>query len=191
MLKIKRAYEKKEATDGKRIYVDRLWPRGLSKEEAAIDEWLRDLSPSDELRKWFGHEPGKFQEFKKRYLDELSSPAEQALLKRIAGMAEDTNVTLVYSAKDTEHNNAVVLQELIGRLMKTKAVANRGKAQPLNQNEPETLDMESRCPSWGSRRLSLPRACTRKQASGPLHASHNSLPAGRRGAFGSHAHMVA
>ena len=116
MVKIKRAYEKKSASDGKRIYVDRLWPRGLSKEDVAIDEWLKDLSPSDELRKWFGHEPEKFPEFKKRYIKELADPAKQALLKRIAGMAKGNNITLVYSAKDTEHNDAVVLAGLVGRL---------------------------------------------------------------------------
>ncbi len=81
MLKIKRAYEKKSENDGKRIYVDRLWPRGLSKKEFTFDEWLKELSPSDELRKWFGHEAGKFQEFRQKYIRELSSPDKQALLK--------------------------------------------------------------------------------------------------------------
>jgi uncharacterized protein YeaO (DUF488 family) len=121
MLKIKRAYEKKAASDGKRIYVDRLWPRGLSKGEFAIDEWLKELSPSDQLRKWFGHEPAKFSEFRKRYSQELSTPEQQVLLKRIARMAEETDITLVYSAKDPEHNNAVVLAEIIERLMKAEA----------------------------------------------------------------------
>ncbi|MBI4301265.1 MAG: DUF488 family protein, partial [Chloroflexi bacterium] len=72
MVKIKRAYEGKAANDGKRIYVDRLWARGLTREEAAIDEWLKDLAPSNELRKWFGHEPDRFQEFRQRYIKELS-----------------------------------------------------------------------------------------------------------------------
>ena len=121
MLKIKRAYEKKSASDGKRIYVDRLWPRGLTKEDVAIDEWLKELSPSDDLRKWFGHEPDKFEEFRRRYLRELTNPAKQAQLKRIASMAEDTNVTLIYSAKDTEHNNAVLLAELISKVVKERA----------------------------------------------------------------------
>lgn len=124
MLKIKRAYEKKSANDGKRIYVDRLWPRGLRKDDVAFDEWLKDLSPSGDLRKWFGHEPGKFEEFRRRYLRELAEPARQAQLKRIARMAKDADVTLVYSAKDSEHNNAVVLAELIGKLMKEEAVAS-------------------------------------------------------------------
>ncbi len=123
MLKIKRAYEKKVAGDGKRIYIDRIWPRGLTKEEVAIDEWIRDLSPSNELRKWFGHEPDKFAEFKRRYVKELSDSSKQEQLKRIAKMAEGGNVTLIYSAKDTEYNNAVVLAELIGKLLKEKVDA--------------------------------------------------------------------
>jgi uncharacterized protein YeaO (DUF488 family) len=101
------------------VFVDRLWPRGLSKEELAIDEWLKDLSPSDELRKWFGHEPNRFTKFRQKYIKELSSPDKQALLKRIARMAEEIDVTLVYSAKDTEHNNAVVLLDVIGKLSST------------------------------------------------------------------------
>ncbi len=117
-LEIKRVYEEKTPGDGRRIYVDRLWPRGLTKEQAAIDEWLRDLSPSDELRKWFGHEPDKFPEFRQRYIKELSDPEKTTLLKRVAKIAEEKKVTLVYSAKDTEHNNAVVLSELISKLMK-------------------------------------------------------------------------
>lgn len=123
MLKIKRAYEKRSANDGKRIYIDRLWPRGLTKEEVAFDEWLKDLSPSDELRKWFGHEPDKFDEFKRKYMKELATPGKQVQLKRLASLAEDTEVTLVYSARDREYNNAVVLAEIIGKLMKNKASA--------------------------------------------------------------------
>ncbi len=123
MLKIKRAYEAKAPGDGKRIYVDRLWPRGVSKEKAAFDDWFKDLSPSDELRQWFGHEPDRFAEFRRRYIKELSTPEKQALLKRVANMAEKADVTLVYSAKDTEHNNAVVLGELITALMATRAPA--------------------------------------------------------------------
>ncbi len=120
MVKIKRAYEKKAISDGRRIYVDRLWPRGLSKDEAAFDEWLKELSPSTELREWFGHEPDKFKEFRGKYIRELTEPAKQALLKRIAEMAEVSDVTLVYSAKDTKHNNAVVLAELVGKLIEEK-----------------------------------------------------------------------
>lgn len=98
--------------------MDRLWPRGLSKEAAAIDEWLKEISPSDGLRKWFGHEPGKFKEFRQKYISELSAPEKQALLKHIAEMAKKGSVTLLYSAKDTEHNNALVVAEVIGKMNK-------------------------------------------------------------------------
>jgi uncharacterized protein YeaO (DUF488 family) len=121
MLKIKRVYDEKSIEDGKRIYIDRIWPRGLTKEKAAIDEWLKELSPSDDLRKWFGHEPEKFREFKRRYLNELSDPAKTSLLKRIAATADGANVTLLFSARDPENNNAVVLFEVIGKLMKETA----------------------------------------------------------------------
>ncbi len=121
MLKIKRAYEAKTSSDGKRIYVDRLWPRGLSKDDAGFDEWLKDVSPSDELRKWFGHEPEKFAEFKRKYAKELSAPDIQPVLRRIGNLADKGDITLIYSAKDTEHNNAVVLAEVVRRLMKQGA----------------------------------------------------------------------
>jgi len=117
MLKIKRAYDKKESGDGKRLLIDRLWPRGISKAEAGIDEWLKDLGPSTELRKWFGHDPEKWEEFKKRYLKELSDPVKTSLLEVIAQSARRSAVTLVYSAKDTEHSDVKVLQEIVQKLM--------------------------------------------------------------------------
>ena len=117
MLKTKRAYDKKEAGDGKRILIDRLWPRGLSKAEAAIDEWLKDLGPSTELRKWFGHDPERWTDFKKRYAVELTAADKQELLENIAQQAKRNNVTLVYSAKDREHNDVRVLEELVRKMM--------------------------------------------------------------------------
>ncbi len=122
MLNIKRAYDKRESADGKRILIDRLWPRGLSKSEAGIDEWLKDLGPSNELRKWFGHDPEKWEEFKKRYNKELSAPDKVALMGKIARTAEQTDVTLIYSAKDTEHSDVRVLKELINKMMKKDSV---------------------------------------------------------------------
>ena len=119
MLKIARAYEKIN-DNGKRILVDRLWPRGVTKEAAAIDAWLKELAPSDALRTWFGHEPEKFSEFRRKYILELSTPEKRALLKQIAEMAETGDVILIYAAKDTEHNNAVVLSDVISKLMKQK-----------------------------------------------------------------------
>lgn len=110
MLKIKRAYDPPSPEDGKRILIDRLWPRGLKKEEARLDEWLKDLAPSTELRKWFGHDPAKWGEFKKRYRKELTGKTE--LIKRIKSEARKDTVTLVFSAKDAEHSNAAFLKEM-------------------------------------------------------------------------------
>lgn len=118
MLKIKRAYDKKEAGDGNRILIDRLWPRGVTKAESGIDEWLKDLGPTTELRKWFGHDPEKWEEFRKKYVKELSAPDKEALLGKIAQSASRSNVTLIYSSKDTEHSDVKVLQELITKIMR-------------------------------------------------------------------------
>jgi len=122
MLRVKRVYDKKGAGDGKRILIDRLWPRGLRTEDAAIDDWLKELSPSDELRRWFNHEPEKWQEFRRRYRKELSSPEKREILKRIAKEAAHSDITLVYGASETEYNNARVLAELIGEATKGKTV---------------------------------------------------------------------
>jgi uncharacterized protein YeaO (DUF488 family) len=108
---IKRVYEEPDAEDGFRVLVDRLWPRGVSKEHAEVDEWLRDVGPSDELRKWFGHVPERFGEFAKRYAAELATSEAFRSLQAIA--ADHKNVTLVYSAKDEEHNQAVVLRDVL------------------------------------------------------------------------------
>ncbi|MBI4187585.1 MAG: DUF488 family protein [Chloroflexi bacterium] len=113
MLKLKRVYEGKQPDDGIRILVDRLWPRGLRSSGAGIDEWLKDLAPSDELRRWFAHIPEKWPEFRQKYLAELSAPEKGLPLRRIARMAADGDVTLLYSARDTEHNNAKVLAEFV------------------------------------------------------------------------------
>ncbi len=113
MLKIKRIYEPASPGDGKRIYIDRLWPRGMKKDEVKMDEWLKDLSPSTELRKWFGHEPAKYAEFKKRYKKELAKKADA--LARIKKEAGKGTVTLLFSAKDEEHNNATAMKEFLGR----------------------------------------------------------------------------
>jgi uncharacterized protein YeaO (DUF488 family) len=113
MIKIKRIYEPASADDGKRIYIDRLWPRGMKKEEVKIDEWLKKISPSDTLRKWFGHDPKNYEEFKKRYIKELGSHEE--VLERIKKEAKKGTVTLLFSAKDVEHNNATVLKEMLSQ----------------------------------------------------------------------------
>jgi uncharacterized protein YeaO (DUF488 family) len=113
MIKIKRIYEDTSPDDGRRIYVDRLWPRGLKKEDVKMDEWLKEIAPSDGLRKWFAHDPSKYEEFKKRYLRELESRSE--ILARIRTEGKRGTVTLLFSAKDTEHNNATVLKEVVSR----------------------------------------------------------------------------
>lgn len=110
-IRIKRVYEEPDASDGKRILVDRLWPRGLTKEKARVDRWLKDVAPSTELRKWFAHDPAKWEEFRARYLEELKKDKEQlSLLRREAAKG---TVTLVYGARDQQHNEVVVLQRLL------------------------------------------------------------------------------
>lgn len=108
---IKRAYEPPEQADGKRVLVDRLWPRGLSKERARIDLWLKDLAPSNELRKWYGHDPEKFEEFRRRYEAELSNAQEA--LQQLREMARHEQVTLVFAAHDAKHSNAAVLLDVL------------------------------------------------------------------------------
>lgn len=110
-LRLKRAYEPPGRNDGRRILVDRLWPRGVSKAEAGIDEWLKELAPSTELRKWFGHDPGRWDEFRRRYADEIHAHAE--LLAHLRALARAGPVTLVYAARDEIHNDAVVLREVL------------------------------------------------------------------------------
>jgi uncharacterized protein YeaO (DUF488 family) len=110
-IRIKRVYLQPDTEDGRRILVDRLWPRGLTKEKARVDLWLKEIAPSTELRKWFGHEPEKWKEFQSRYRMELRKNEEQvSLLKKEAAQGP---VTLLYGAKDEEHNEAVVLQQLL------------------------------------------------------------------------------
>lgn len=119
MLRLKRAYEPAEASDGRRILVDRLWPRGLSKKRLAIDEWMKELSPSSELRRWFGHDPRKWLEFRRRYKRELRRHAER--VEQLARWASRRRITLVFGAKDETHNDAVVLAEVIRTRMKRGA----------------------------------------------------------------------
>ena len=110
-IRIKRAYEEPDKEDGTRILVDRLWPRGLTKEKARVDLWLKEVAPSTELRKWFAHDPAKWAEFRSRYREELKRNKEQLSLLRQE--AAKGTVTLVYGAKDQQHNEAVILQELL------------------------------------------------------------------------------
>lgn len=101
-----------------RVLVDRLWPRGLRSSDAGIDEWAKEIAPSDELRRWFGHQPERWSEFRQKYGEELSTPEKTAVVERIARMAVNGTITLIYGAKDGEHNQAKVLEELITKQMR-------------------------------------------------------------------------
>ena len=110
-LQIKRVYDPAQASDGYRVLIDRLWPRGVSRERAHLDQWARELAPSTELRRWFGHDPDRYEEFRARYRAELAGQAEEiADLRR---RAESGPVTIVYGARDERHNDAVVVAELV------------------------------------------------------------------------------
>lgn len=110
-LRLKRAYELAEPEDGARILVDRLWPRGVSKSKAALDDWMKDIAPSTELRQWFGHDPARWAEFQRRYKAELRQHGEE--LDRIRALARTQTVTLIYGARDQAHNEAVVLKNVL------------------------------------------------------------------------------
>jgi uncharacterized protein YeaO (DUF488 family) len=113
MVQVKRVYEKPSRGDGLRILVDRLWPRGLTKERAAVDLWLKDVAPSTELRKWFGHDPAKWREFQGRYRKELA--AKKDAMKLLAEKCKKDTVTLLYGARDEEHNEALVLKAILAK----------------------------------------------------------------------------
>ncbi len=112
---IKRVYEKRSPTDGKLILVDRLWPRGLRKDTNEVDVWLKDVAPSNELRKWFAHDPSKWEEFKRRYWQELQGNKK---FNELVEMVKNEDITLVYASKDEKHNNAVALAEFINQELK-------------------------------------------------------------------------
>jgi uncharacterized protein YeaO (DUF488 family) len=110
-VRTKRIYDPPDSDDGHRVLIDHVWPRGVSHERAALDEWARELAPSDDLRKWFDHVPARFGEFRTRYRDELAGHSER--LDELRHRAASGTVTIVYAARDRDHNNAVVLTELL------------------------------------------------------------------------------
>src|SRR5581483_10183347 len=112
-VRLKRAYDPPESTDGYRVLIDRLWPRGVSRARAKLDDWEKELPPSTELRQWFGHEPSRFEEFRRRYIEELE--AHRPRLAALRSRARAGTLTLVYSAHNTEHNDAVVLADVLRR----------------------------------------------------------------------------
>ena len=125
---IKRAYEAAAPADGYRVLIDRLWPRGRRKEDLRLDAWLKDLAPSTELRTWFGHDPARWSEFRARYRRELRRASARELLRDLTRRAERGTVTLVFGAKDVEHNDAVALKLIIDSGLRT---SSRTKHPPL------------------------------------------------------------
>ena len=113
MLKLKRAYEAPSPADGHRILVDRLWPRGVKKSAAHLEAWLKDLAPSAELRRWFDHNPERWEEFHRRYVQELEAPEKAELLQDLLARARQGTVTLIFAARDQEKNNAVVVKSFL------------------------------------------------------------------------------
>jgi uncharacterized protein YeaO (DUF488 family) len=112
-VRIRRAYAEPDPDDGNRVLVDRVWPRGRSREALRLAAWEREVAPSDELRRWFGHDPARWEEFRRRYRAELEAPDRQAALARLASLARTGTLTLVYGAADETHNQAVVLREML------------------------------------------------------------------------------
>lgn len=125
-VRLKRVYEPAEPMDGHRVLIDRLWPRGVSRDRAKLDDWKRDLAPSKELRQWFGHEPDRFDEFRRRYIAELDG--RRPVLTSLRRWAREGTLTLVYAAHDTEHNDAVVLAEVLRRGLPKVEIDRRGCA---------------------------------------------------------------
>jgi uncharacterized protein YeaO (DUF488 family) len=128
---LKRVYERPSPSDGKRVLVDRLWPRGLSKQAARVDRWLRDLAPSDELRRWFHARPQNYIAFRRRYLNELCTPESLRALEELYALVDSSKkVTLVYASKNTQQNNATVLKELVEGMRKPPSSSGPGRAVP-------------------------------------------------------------
>ena len=111
MIKLKRVYEPADPSDGRRFLVDRLWPRGIRKDAAHVEAWIKDAGPTEELRKWFGHDPERWSEFRRRYVHELNQRKD--VLTPLLDAARESDITLVYSARDAEHNQAVVLKGVL------------------------------------------------------------------------------
>jgi uncharacterized protein YeaO (DUF488 family) len=133
---IKRVYEPASRTDGTRVLVDRLWPRGLTKVKAAVDEWLRELAPSDELRRWYHARPDHWQDFRKKYLKELSQPeAEDSLLQLYQLARKRKRVTLLFGSKNENSNNAVVLKELLNGMRKPPTGTGPGAVRGMRRRE--------------------------------------------------------
>jgi len=137
---VKRVYDAPSRSDGKRLLVDRLWPRGLTKERAALDAWLRELAPSDELRKWYHAQPQSRATFRKRYLKELSKPEAAAALNQLYQLANgERQITLLFASKDETFNNAVVLKDLVDGLRKPPTGTGRRGSQAHRQSQAKRM----------------------------------------------------
>lgn len=133
---VKRVYEEPSRTDGTRVLVDRLWPRGVSKQKAALDAWLRDLAPSDELRKWFHEHPEIWTAFRKRYLKELTSPQAAAALEKLYELARGPKqLTLIFSSRNEERNNATVLRDLLLGMRKPPTGTGPGIVRAMRERQ--------------------------------------------------------
>jgi uncharacterized protein YeaO (DUF488 family) len=122
-VRVKRAYDAASPADGYRVLIDRLWPRGVSRERARLDEWAKDLAPSTLLRQWFGHDPARYEEFRRRYTEELRE--RRPLIAKLRRRARTGTVTLVHSARDAEHNDATVLAEIVRRGLPSRDRSSR------------------------------------------------------------------
>jgi uncharacterized protein YeaO (DUF488 family) len=118
-IRLKRAYDPPAKDDGCRVLVDRVWPRGMTRQQLQVEDWLKDVAPSTELRRWFGHDPRRWDEFRKRYGEELAGQGEA--LERLVARARQGRLTLVFAAKDAQHNNAVVLKEHLEQRLRDEA----------------------------------------------------------------------
>jgi uncharacterized protein YeaO (DUF488 family) len=125
-VRLKRAYDPPATSDGYRVLIDRIWPRGVTRGRALLDEWARELAPSSELRRWFNHDPARFAEFQRRYTAELA--VQVAKLRELRRRARDGTLTLVHGARDTEHNDAVVLAEILRRGRRSERPRSHGRA---------------------------------------------------------------
>jgi len=140
LVTVKRAYEKPARGDGYRVLVDRLWPRGLKKTQAALHAWLRDLAPSDELRRWFHVRPDCWLAFRKRYLKELALPGAAEALGELYRLANhERNLTLLFASKNQQHNNAVVLKDLLEGMRKPPTGTGPGAARGMRERQAKRM----------------------------------------------------
>lgn len=193
MVRLKRAYDPAAPADGHRYFVERLWPRGLRKEQAHFDEWLKDVAPSDALRKWFHYDPNRWAEFEQKYARELTSGAARRAFDELVGHAASETVTLIYSAHDTEHNNAVVLKRMIEQRLQrppreatwpTEQLARprsrmRARREHLVDEEIRESFPASDPPTWSSLHAGDPSREPATASSPAAIAARHSPPGGR------------